>query len=202
MPKDRKIVKGYLKTENAILLIVVGLAVGFVGGVLFSVHRSAGRLPAAENAASAPLTQQQADTLAALIKQTEEKPDSVSAWTQLGHMYFDTGQPAKAIEAYEKSLALDDKRPDVWTDLGVMYRRNDQPRKAVECFDRALSLDSTHEVAMFNKGVVLMHDLQDPAGALAVWEKLVALNPKAKTPGGQSVAELVAELKKNLSSGE
>ena len=49
---------------------------------------------------------------------------------------------------------------------------------------------------MFNKGVVLMHDLNDKPGALASWEALVKVNPNAKAPNGQLVSNLIAGLKK------
>ena len=87
-----------------------------------------------------------------------------AAWSQLGHLYFDTGQLAPAIEAYRSSLGLDSRQPDVWTDLGVMYRRNGEPQKAIECFDQALNINQHHEIALFNKGVVLMHDLERQQG--------------------------------------
>jgi tetratricopeptide (TPR) repeat protein len=115
----------------------------------------------------------------------------------LGHFYYDVGRIKEAIEAYQKSLSLDADRPDVWTDLGVMYRRNGNPEKAIESFDRALSINSRHEAAMFNKGVILMHDLNDTKAALDAWELLVQINPDAKAPNGRLVRTLVTELKKN-----
>ncbi|MBW1802723.1 MAG: tetratricopeptide repeat protein, partial [Deltaproteobacteria bacterium] len=81
------------------------------------------------------------------------------------------------------------------TDLGVMYRRNGQPKKAIEAFEAAIKSDPSHEVSRFNKGVVLMHDLNDDRGAIQAWEELVKLNPFAKTPGGQLVAGIIKNLK-------
>lgn len=199
MPSAPKVLKGFVKTENAILLILVGVAVGFVAGVVFSAYRAGSQPSITAGGQAAPLSPDQAKALATLVKQTEENPEDIEAWTRLGHLYFDLGQPIEAITAYERSLALDDSRPDVWTDLGVMYRNAGKPQKAIECFERALKLNPTHEIATFNTGVVLMHDLQNPQGALEAWEKLLSINPEAKTPGGQSVREMVAELKKNSS---
>jgi cytochrome c-type biogenesis protein CcmH/NrfG len=197
MPTNPNVVKGFIKTENAILLILVGVAVGFIAGVVFSAYRGASQMPMTAGAQSAPISPEQAKTLAALVQRTEENPKDIDAWTHLGHLYFDVGQPKEAIAAYESALTLDDSRPDVWTDLGVMYRSDGQPKKAIESFERALKLNPTHEIATFNIGVVRMHDLQDPQGALQAWEKLLAINPEAKTPGGQMVRDMVAELKKH-----
>ncbi|MFZ1986595.1 MAG: tetratricopeptide repeat protein [Desulfatitalea sp.] len=201
MASETKVLKGYVKTENMILLVVAALAMGFVGGVVFSVYRSADTVPvAAEHEAPQQVTAEQKQMLAALQEKTKSTPDDVNAWTQLGHLYFDMDQPADAIKAYETSLALDGKRPDVWTDLGVMYRRNGDPKKAVQTFDHALSLKPDHQIALYNKGIVLMHDLKEPKGALEVWEKLLAIDPNVKTPGGDTLKSIVEQLKKNGSS--
>ncbi len=201
MPTPKEL-KGYIKTENLILLVLLAVAVGFIGGVAFSVYRSSGRLPATADSQNAamPLPAEKRETLQALLNQTRMDPNNTVAWIELGHIYFDSGQYQLAIEAYEKSLELDPDRPDVWTDLGVMYRRNGNPQKAVEMFDRALSLNPSHEIAMFNKGVVLMHDLQDSKRALESWQKLVTINPEAKTPGGQPIKEILEQMKKKSAS--
>jgi cytochrome c-type biogenesis protein CcmH/NrfG len=201
MASEAKILKGYVKTENMILLLVAALALGFVGGVVFSVYRSADTMPVtAEQAGPQQVTAEQKQMLAALQEKTKSTPDDVNAWTQLGHLYFDMDQPADAIKAYETSLALDGKRPDVWTDMGVMYRRSGNPQKAVQAFDHALSLKSDHQIALYNKGIVLMHDLKDTKGALEAWEKLLAIDPNIKTPGGDALKSIVEQLKKNASS--
>jgi tetratricopeptide (TPR) repeat protein len=78
-----------------------------------------------------------------------------------------------------------------------MYRRTGDPKKAIQSFEKALSINQQHEVALFNLGVVQMHDLKDAKAALASWEQLVKINPQAKTPSGQLVKSMLAELKKN-----
>lgn len=199
MAKTMKEISGYVKTESLILAVVVALALGFVGGVAFSAYRASNGQPtvaSTSDTAGPALSAQQREQLQDLIEKTRSNPEDVTSWTLLGHLYFDTDQPQLAVDAYEKSLHLDDSRPDVWTDLGVMYRRTGAPQKAIQAFDHALSLNRRHEIAMFNKGVVLMHDLKEPRKALAAWELLVQVNPQAKTPGGQLVSELVEQLKK------
>lgn len=201
MSKQQKVTNGFVKTENTILLMVAALALGFVAGVVFSAYRSSTQLRADGSDTAMPkpaLNSQQQATLDALIQKTRDNADDARSWIQLGHFYFDTGDPDKAIAAYETALGIDATDPDVWTDLGVMYRRSDQPQKAVESFDRALTLDPSHEIAMFNKGIVLMHDLKDTQGALESWKRLVQVNPDARTPSGHSVKEMMAELMKTM----
>jgi cytochrome c-type biogenesis protein CcmH/NrfG len=198
MPTDQKVLKGFVKTETAILLIIVGIAFGFAAGVVFSAYHSSRRFSVMDESAvpqSIPLSSQQAAARDTLLIQTRDNPEDIEAWIHLGHFYFDSGQPEKAIEAYQTALDLDDTRPDVWTDMGVMYRRVGNPKKAVQSFDKALLQNPSHEIAMFNKGIVLMHDLQDPAGALHIWEKLVQTNPMARTPNGVLVKEMIEQFK-------
>ena len=138
------------------------------------------------------------DRIAALERQTQANPGNASAWTELGNAYFDSNQYEAAISAYRKSLELDPSNPDVWTDMGVMYRRSNQPEEAIKSFDQAIAVDPKHEVSRMNKGIVLLHDLNDINGAIQAWEGLLEVNPVAMSPTGVSIDQMVAELKKQL----
>ena len=199
MPSDRKVLTGYVKTVTMMWYVFTALAVGFTGGVLLGVYRTSSQvaMQPGNPQHSIQLTQQQQETIKVLLDKTRTNPNDPDAWTQLGHVYFDSAQHDLAIAAYEKSLALNDRRPDVWVDLGVMYRRHGTPEKAIESFDRALQIDPKHKIALFNKGVVSMHDLNDSERAIAAWELLLQVDPHAKTPGGKDVIDLINELKKN-----
>lgn len=196
MTSEKKVLKGYIKTINAIWFVLIAFAVGFSGGVVYTIYQNSPQGQAVEHTEADHMSPQQEQMLKALLERIETNPDDVEALTRLAHLYFDTGHANQAIETYEKSLSLDPARPDVWTDLGVMYRRTGKPRKAIEAFDRAIALDNTHEIALFNKGVVMMHDLQDQEGALAAWQALVLINPQWQAPGGQPIKLLVEELEK------
>jgi len=191
--------RGLVKKETALLFAVLTLAVGFFGGVMFGIYRSApafsGRSmpPAAAppGQASADLS----DKIAALEKEAAANPTNAAAWRVLGNNYFDSDQFEKAIEAYRKSLELEPNNADVWTDLGVMYRRSGKPEEAIKAFDTATSVDPTHEVSRYNKGVVLLHDLNDAEGAIRAWEGLIEVNPLAMSPTGSSVDQMVQQMK-------
>jgi cytochrome c-type biogenesis protein CcmH/NrfG len=190
---------GYVKKETMLIVAFVALLVGFFSGVVFvSLKSGATRQPPLEEASKPPVDSKEASTegLAPLEEEVSRNPGNIQAWIQLGNHYFDANQHKQAIRAYERALALDDSNPDVWTDLGVMYRRDGQPQKAIEAFDKAISLDPLHEASLFNKGIVLMYDLNDPKGALVAWEALLAINPNAKTPDGQPLRELIERVKR------
>ena len=86
--------------------------------------------------------------------------------------------------------------------MGVMYRQNGQPQKALESFDKAIALVPNHTVARFNKGVVLLHDLNDKEGAIKVWEDLVAIDPLVKAPNGMLVSDILNQVKASPPPGE
>ena len=97
--------------------------------------------------------------------------------------------------AYNNALELNPGNPDVLTDLGVMYRRKGQPLEAIKAFDKAIKIDPRHEASRFNKGVVLLHDLNDSEGAIRAWEELVEVNPFARANGDELVLKLIEKIK-------
>jgi cytochrome c-type biogenesis protein CcmH/NrfG len=187
--------KNYMRKETALLIFLLALAVGFFGGVFFGVYRSGPSTPGMP--AGAPAAQKELqDQIAALEKETRQNPANVSAWTELGNAYFDSEQYKKSIQAYSKSLELKPDNADVWTDMGVMYRKDGRPQEAVKAFDQAMAVNPKHEVSRLNKGIVLLHDLQDAEGAMRAWEGLLEINPTAMFPGGMSVDMMIQQLKK------
>ena len=203
--------KGYVKTNTMLLVSILSLSIGFLGGIVLSAYksRSAVQVSTPIPQQQAPPQQQQAfstqgssakevSRIPTLEKEVSSNPENIQAWIQLGNLYFDTQQVKKAIRAYEKSMSIDPNNADVQTDLGVMYRRNGQPEKAVEAFDQAIRINPRHEISRFNKGIVLMHDLNDAKGAMQSWEELVQMNPQAKAPNGLLISEMVAKLKQNV----
>ncbi|MFN2365035.1 MAG: tetratricopeptide repeat protein [Desulfurivibrionaceae bacterium] len=188
-----------VKQDFMIIVALVALVVGFLIGVVFSSMQATKTSSPVAGRQSAPppgqpaggITPAQANQILALEKEVAANPQNGEAWTSLGHIYFDTHRYAKAINAYNKSLELAPDNPNVLTDLGVMYRRNKQPDEALKAFDRAIGIAPSHEQARFNKGIVLLYDLGDKAGAKKAWEGLLAVNPVAMAPNGQPVRELI-----------
>jgi cytochrome c-type biogenesis protein CcmH/NrfG len=201
MAKQNSPEGNFVKKETMLITALIALVVGFFGGVFYSAFQS-GPTGSVQTASAPPqqqqqqpgLTNEQAKAILDLEQEVAVNPTNVNAWTQLGHVYFDTNNPAKAIRAYEKSLELSPDNPDVLTDLGVMYRRNGQPDKALAAFDRAIAVAPNHEQSRFNKGVVLRYDMNDREGALKAWEELLKVNPNASAPNGIPVSEAIKSL--------
>jgi len=205
MAKQNKAEGNFVKKETMLVVALIALVVGFLGGVFYSALQS-GSTGSVQTASAPPqqqqrqqqqqtdMTSEQARNILSLEQEVAVNPKNVQAWTQLGHIYFDTNSFAKAIHAYEKSLELSPNNPNVLTDLGVMYRRNGQPQKALESFDKAIAIDPNHEQSRFNKGIVLRYDMNDRAAAVKAWEELIKINPNAMAPNGQLVSEAIKNL--------
>ena len=194
----------YVKKQTLVGAVILSLIIGFVGGAVYSSIKLGGQ-GRAGNAAStgmppAGMTDEASVDMASKILQLEQylknNPKDDKAWAQLGNLFFDSDQYTNAIDAYHRSLEIQPNQIGVVTDLGVMYRRNKQPEKAIEYFDKAITMDPKFETARFNKGIVLLHDLNDLKGGIAAWEELVKINPLATAPNGESVDAIVMRMKK------
>ena len=200
MAKQKTPENNLVKKETMLVVALIALVVGFLGGIFYSALQS-GPTGSVQTTSAPPQQQQQpgmsneqARAILNLEQEVAVNPTNVNAWTQLGHVYFDTNNPPKAIRAYEKSLELNPNNPDVLTDLGVMYRRNGQPDKALAKFDGAIAVAPNHEQSRFNKGIVLRYDMNDVEGARKAWEELLNINPNAVAPNGIPVSEAIKSL--------
>ena len=120
----------------------------------------------------------------ALRSVAEQNPAAAQPRVDLGNMYFDAEQYTEAIRWYEEAIAINPSDPNVSTDLGVAYYYTNQPDRAVAQFEHSLEVDPAHTKTMLNMGIVKAFGQQDLEGAVAAWEKVVALAPDS--PEGQA----------------
>ncbi len=203
MTKEAKDSRKYVKQQTLLITALVALLVGFLGGLVVGVYKSGPEavveilpLPQQPAQIQGPAAEQR-NKILALEKQASLNPGNIEIWTQLGNLYFDSNNFQNAIRAYKKSLELSPKNANVWTDLGVMYRRNGQPNEAIKAFDIAIEIDPRHEISRFNKGIVLMHDLNDFENAIRAWEEVLEVNPSYRAPSGEPLREMVDKLKRS-----
>ena len=200
----------YVRKETFWLAILMALAVGFFAGVMFAIFKSDNaavpgqrqvQMPQAQAPQSPAADPGRLSMITGLEEETRANPTNVKAWIELGNSYFDAGQNEKSIQAYRRALELDPNNANVWTDMGVMYRRSGNPQEAINAFDRAMQVDPKHEVSRMNKGIVLLHDMNDLDGAIKAWEELLAVNPVATAPNGQSIDQMIQQMKKQGQQG-
>lgn len=210
---------GTVNTQTLVVSICVAVAVGFFGGVIYSsLHGDSGGSsisqqqqggsasspmpPGASGQSQGGLTPQQASAILSLEQRVVVNANDADAWLQLGNTYFDTNNFVKSIDSYNRYLALQPNNANALTDLGIMYRNVGKTTEAIASFDRAIAVEPKHVQAAFNKGIVLLNDMNDAQGAIAVWQKLVEINPGATSGDGMPVAQLIEEVKKQKASGE
>ncbi|MEW5772098.1 MAG: tetratricopeptide repeat protein [Thermodesulfobacteriota bacterium] len=191
--------KGFSGTVLAVST-AAALAIGIVMGLQLSVLQTPPQARQASRPAAAQPQVTAADQAAARIpglkSRAESNPDSAPAWIDLANAYFDADMPEPAVHAYQHALDLAPGNADALTDMGVMLRELGRFQEAVAAFDKARDLDPAHRNARFNKGVVLFHDLNDKAGALASWKEVLAIDPNALSPDGTPLKNMIQGLEK------
>ncbi len=135
------------------------------------------------------------------IAQEEAKvaqdPNNADTWGHLANLYFDTDQYQKAVDAYQKSLAIAPNNTNRMTDMGTMYRAMGQYEKAIETYDAVLAIDPNHQNARLNRGVVLIYDLGRKEEGINTWRILISKFPDIKAPDGRPLAAFIEDLEKN-----
>ena len=171
--------------KETILFVFLALVAGILIGVIVTNSKkdTSSSVPAAIPAPAPVVNQQQQTSI--LEEIVAREPGNRNAWVQIGHSYFDSDQPMKAIHAYAKALELNGNDPNILTDQGVMYRRVGWFDKAISNFEKAQTIDINHQQSLYNMGIVYRYDLQDFAKARVVWEQFIAIDPGS--PGARQV---------------
>lgn len=173
-----------MKKEH-LLFVGMALIIGVLVGILIS---RGGRDREAEQLSPSPAVSVNGQQdLRALEQLVAGDPGNRSAWVELGHKYFDGNEPVKAIEAYNKALALDGNDPDVLTDQGVMFRTLGWYDRAVENFNKANELNPRHHQSLYNLGVVYRYDLHDDQQARKAWTRYLEIAPN--DPGADHIRQ-------------
>lgn len=193
--------------QKYLLSIFIAFICGFIAGVIFTVFKmdQMQTLTPAETANVSQqenISQQQIETIKNLQTKVANAPNDYQSWTRLGHLYFDTNQFQKAIEAYKKSLELHEGSADLHTDLGIMYRKVNNPQKAVEHFDTAAQLDPKHVFSRLNKGIILYNDLNQPQQAVEIWEEVLSIDPETRIGDGLLLRDALQQIKKEIKKKE
>ncbi len=194
-------------TPNKAILVGSGFIAGLVVGMII-MNFTGPSGGSGGSGAPAPITggQQQGPDriklsrdIAQLEDIVKKDPNNYQALVQIGNDYFDLGEAQKSVDAYSKALAIKGDDPNVLTDMGVMYRQLKDFPKALAVFRKAASLSPTHPQSRMNIGVVLMHDLNDPKGAIAAWEDYLRVAPG--DPNAESIRRSIEELRSQAAGG-
>ena len=183
-----------MKKETAILAIVIAFLVGFITGATVAILKrgnSGERTVMVQKPSmpsqmiplptpSGPPPVEVAGKIQALKDILKKDSKNLSAWVELGNLYFDSNQPKEAIEAYSQYLAIKPDNADVRTDMAIMYRNLGETDRALEEFRKAAQSDPGHINSRYNIGIVLLHDKGDIKGALKAWQEYLKVDPKSE----------------------
>lgn len=209
--------KGFVRKDMFFVVVFFALSLGFAAGVItgsmynpprphMQAAQGMGQMPGQMPPQQMPpqqmppqagpggMTEAERARLLALETDVTKRPGDIAALNNLGHFYFDHGMPQKAVETYRKSLEINDNQPDIWTDKGVMHRELKDYEQSLASFEKAIALDPKHEHARFNRGVVLIFDLDRKEEGLAAWRELLAMNPNVRAPNGQLLSDIIASM--------
>jgi len=179
-----------MKKETVILVAVIAFLVGFITGATVAILKTKRGTEgsamvqkpqmAPVPAPPGPSPLEVASEIQTVKEIVKKDPKNLPAWVELGNLYFNSGQPKEAIEAYSQYLAVKPDNADVRTDMGIMYRNLGDFDRALEEFRKAAQSDPKHVNSRYNIGIVLLHDKHDIKGAIKAWEEYLKVDPMSE----------------------
>ncbi|MCK5837797.1 MAG: tetratricopeptide repeat protein, partial [Desulfobacula sp.] len=108
---------GTVKKQTLVMAVLLSLCVGFIAGTIYASFKLAldkQEPPPGHAALNKNQTGGQpvnsiefSAKILPLEQYLKQHPEDAEAWTQLGNLFFDLNQVKEAIDAYEKSLAIE-----------------------------------------------------------------------------------------------
>jgi cytochrome c-type biogenesis protein CcmH/NrfG len=183
--------------------LLLGLAVGYVifggrnaaGPVLVPTGQTSAPAPAPAAAAPGLFDEQQAQVLRSIVA---KDPRNAQAAEQLGNMLYDAGRFSEAVPIYQQAFLVDSRNVNLSTDLGTALWYSGRPDEALAQYAKSLAISPTHAQTLFNMGLVRRDGKQDLAGAVEVWERLLATN--ADYADRAKVQQFIADARQKLAT--
>jgi cytochrome c-type biogenesis protein CcmH/NrfG len=133
-------------------------------------------------------------------------PEMLHGMLQAARASLFAGRYGEAMSAYQAVLKRDADNVDAMTHLGLIAAIAAQGEhgpemvsRALDLFDRALTIDPHYAPALLYRGQVLYEVRQDVPGAIASWEKFLAVTPAGEDR--ERVAKLLAEARARTGDG-
>ena len=174
---------------GAVLLVIFGVIIGVNAG-RFTERDETFTPPGARIPVPGPPPSPVGPPMARLEPGKPIPPEMLAGMLQAARQSLFEGRYSEAIAAYQAVLKRDERNVDAMTHLGLIVAVGGHADSALETFDKALKIDPKYAPAYLYRGQVLYEQKQDYAGAVAAWERFMALVPKGEDR--DRVAELVA----------
>ena len=177
---------------GAAVLVIFGVIIG-VNASRFTERDETFTPPGARIPVPGPPPSSVGPPMARLEPGKPIPPEMLAGMLQAARQSLFEGRYSEAIAAYQAVLKRDERNVDAMTHLGLIVAVGGHADSALETFDKALKIDPKYAPAYLYRGQVLYEQKQDYAGAVAAWERFMALVPKGEDR--DRVAELVARAK-------
>jgi tetratricopeptide (TPR) repeat protein len=178
---------------GAAVLVIFGVIIGVNAGRFTGRDETftppGARIPVPGPPPSSPV----GPPMARLEPGTPIPPEMLAGMLQAARQSLFEGRYSEAIAAYQAVLKRDERNVDAMTHLALIVAVGGHADSALETFDKAIKIDPKYAPAYLYRGQVLYEQKQDYAGAVAAWERFMALVPKGEDR--DRVAELVARAK-------
>jgi tetratricopeptide (TPR) repeat protein len=132
-----------------IIIVIIGVVV--IALLLLPVIQSQRNI--VENSASGLLSEDQNAAIAATV---QANPDSAEAQFELGNAYYEAGNWAQAIIAYQRAVELDPGYQAAYANLGVAYYQQQQFDLAASQYQKALELNPKDGEVAYNLGALYL----------------------------------------------
>lgn len=117
------------------------------------------------------------DPIALFESSLEATPRSSVLYANLGYLYRQRGELAKAVVAYNHAIELQPRDEEAFVGLGVTYSGLGRLKEAVESYRRAIALRDDDNKAILDLAVAL-GELGDSKGAEEEFRKAMTLSPR------------------------
>ena len=183
-------------TPFTVVTGLAGVMFGIIVGYMLGVSQPGGganpvAAVSAQTATAPPAANEQ--ELQSYRSALASDPKNVRANVELANRLYDAGRYSEAIPYYRQAFEVAPKDVNVSTDLATALYYAGRSDEALAQFDTSLALNPKHAQTLFNVGIVKRDAKNDPRGAIAAWERLLADVPEY--PDAPKVRTMLAELK-------
>jgi cytochrome c-type biogenesis protein CcmH/NrfG len=113
-----------------------------------------------------------------LLEQLKTDGNNKDVLMHVAYLYKSAHQFKEAADYFEKALQQDPKNVAARTEMASCLYYNGDVDGALGQLQQALKYDPKDANSLFNLGIVKWKGKNDPAGAIAAWQRLLATNPK------------------------
>lgn len=108
---------------------------------------------------------------------TKVQTSSEAAWFMLGRAYNEVGQAAKAIEAYQQAIRINQNNASTWFNIGSSYGDIGQSAESIDAYKKAILLKPEFAQAWNNMGATY-NKMGQALNAINAYREAIKIQPE------------------------